>query len=97
MSWPVGLAERNWRDPAIRARAIAGIRRVYDDPLYYAVHVATQRRNFRRFPDERIVELKRRYVPGDRRCGARALAREFGMHPNTVYYIVARGWKHLDD
>lgn len=76
-----------WRDPACRARRTAGLLRAWEDPLFYAARMSELRERMRKLSDEQIVAIRRRYVPRDPVNSAYAMAREFEVHPNTVFKI----------
>ena len=51
-----------------------------------------------KFTDSQIVEIKKRHVPHCRTNGTGALAREFGVHRNTIADIIkGRSWREQDD
>ncbi len=46
--------------------------------------------------EEMVREARRRHVKRDRQNGCHAIAREFGVSPNTVYYAVTgHNWRHV--
>jgi DNA-binding transcriptional regulator YhcF (GntR family) len=58
------------------------------------------RERMRKLSDEQILAIRRRYVPRDPVNSAYAMAREFGVRPNTIFRVLARevraGWDHVE-
>jgi hypothetical protein len=84
---------RQWQNPIIRQKMIEGIskagKKLWDDPLYHAVRSEQVRLLNTKLRPEQREEIARRYMPRDPINGARALAKEFGLHHRTILRIVA--------
>ena len=85
---------RQWLDPEVRQKMIEGLskssRRRWDDPLYHALHSEQTRSLCAKFTLKQKRMIARRYRPRCAIDGARALAREFGVHHKTILRIVSQ-------
>jgi Helix-turn-helix domain len=86
--FPLDQSRKNWQNPVVRAKIIAGITRAWDDPLFYAIQTAIIRTRVQKLTDKERVTIQRRYKAHDKINGAFALAKEFKVHPNTIYRIL---------
>ena len=59
-------------------------------------HSRGERSGQSKLTDKQVLEIRRRYRPGDRKASLSVLAREFGVHPPAIYKIVKRiHWRHI--
>lgn len=72
----------------------SNLKHAYDMGL----RTATGSRNARsKLTEEDVVYIKGHYIPGDKKFGAKALARYFGVAPQTISAINSgQNWKYLN-
>jgi DNA invertase Pin-like site-specific DNA recombinase len=45
--------------------------------------------------EEKVQEIRRRYIPGRKNGNRSLLAREYGVHGSTINDVVKRRWRHV--